>query len=128
LPARRGTWFGGRHSPTAAAAAGARRLPVHQAKRHQDQRTAGQLSQTRALAEQHERGEHPEDRDEVQRDRGSRRRDRAHREVVEQEGNGRAHHSGAEAGREVSVQDSYDDAMRIADEVLELIGRISTPR
>jgi AcrR family transcriptional regulator len=34
----------------------------------------------------------------------------------------------AEAGREVSVQDSYDDAMRIADEVLELIGRISTPR
>jgi AcrR family transcriptional regulator len=34
----------------------------------------------------------------------------------------------AEAGREVSVQDSYDDAVRLADEVLELIGRISTAR
>ncbi|MDQ1685802.1 MAG: hypothetical protein QOC82_2539 [Frankiaceae bacterium] len=34
----------------------------------------------------------------------------------------------AEAGREVSVQDSYEEAMRLADEVLELIGRISTPR
>jgi AcrR family transcriptional regulator len=33
----------------------------------------------------------------------------------------------AEAGREVSVQDSYEDAMRLADEVLELIGRISAP-
>ena len=34
----------------------------------------------------------------------------------------------AEAGREVSVQDSYDEAMRLADEILELIGRIATPR
>lgn len=34
----------------------------------------------------------------------------------------------AEAGREVSVQDSYDDAMRLADEVLELIGRIGSSR
>ena len=33
----------------------------------------------------------------------------------------------AEAGREVSVQDSYDDSVRLADEVLELIGRIATP-
>ena len=30
----------------------------------------------------------------------------------------------AEAGREVAVQDTRDDAMRLADEVLELIGRI----
>jgi AcrR family transcriptional regulator len=33
----------------------------------------------------------------------------------------------AEAGREVSVQDSYDDAIRLADEILELIGRIGAP-
>jgi AcrR family transcriptional regulator len=33
----------------------------------------------------------------------------------------------AEAGREVSVQDGIDEAMRIADEVLELIGRVATP-
>ena len=30
----------------------------------------------------------------------------------------------AEAGREVAVQDTRDDAMRLADEVLELVGRI----
>src|SRR3954462_3570277 len=30
----------------------------------------------------------------------------------------------AEAGREVAVQDPRDDAMRLADEVLELLGRI----
>jgi hypothetical protein len=34
----------------------------------------------------------------------------------------------AEAGSEVAVQDDADDAYRLADEVLELIGRISTPR
>jgi AcrR family transcriptional regulator len=34
----------------------------------------------------------------------------------------------AEAGREVSVQDAADDADRLIDEVLELIGRISLPR
>jgi len=30
----------------------------------------------------------------------------------------------AEAGREVAVQDTYDDGMRLADEVVELLGRI----
>jgi len=30
----------------------------------------------------------------------------------------------AEAGREVAVQDTYEDAMRLADEVLELLGRV----
>jgi hypothetical protein len=30
----------------------------------------------------------------------------------------------AEAGREVAVQDTREDAMRLADEVLELLGRI----
>jgi AcrR family transcriptional regulator len=34
----------------------------------------------------------------------------------------------AEAGSEVAVQDSAEDAFRLADEVVELIGRISTPR
>jgi AcrR family transcriptional regulator len=34
----------------------------------------------------------------------------------------------AEAGSEVAVQDSEDDAQRLADEVLELISRISRPR
>jgi AcrR family transcriptional regulator len=34
----------------------------------------------------------------------------------------------AEAGREVSVQDSAADADRLVDEVLELVGRISTAR
>ena len=34
----------------------------------------------------------------------------------------------AEAGSEVSVQDDADDAYRLADEVLELISRISVPR
>ena len=34
----------------------------------------------------------------------------------------------AEAGSEVSVQDSQQDAARLGDEVLELIGRISAPR
>jgi AcrR family transcriptional regulator len=34
----------------------------------------------------------------------------------------------AEAGSEVAVQDDADDAYRLADEVLELIGRISAPR
>lgn len=34
----------------------------------------------------------------------------------------------AEAGSEVAVQDCEEDADRLADEVLELIGRISTPR
>ncbi|MDQ1697978.1 MAG: hypothetical protein QOJ03_3331 [Frankiaceae bacterium] len=33
----------------------------------------------------------------------------------------------AEAGSEVAVQDSADDALRLADEVLELISRISQP-
>jgi hypothetical protein len=30
----------------------------------------------------------------------------------------------AEAGREVAVQDTFDEAMRLADEVVELLGRI----
>jgi len=34
----------------------------------------------------------------------------------------------AEAGSEVAVQDDADDAYRLADEVLELISRISAPR
>ena len=34
----------------------------------------------------------------------------------------------AEAGSEVAVQDTADDAYRLADEVLELISRISSPR
>ncbi len=34
----------------------------------------------------------------------------------------------AEAGREVSVQESEADATRLADEVLELVARIGTPR
>ena len=34
----------------------------------------------------------------------------------------------AEAGSEVAVQDDADDAYRLADDVLELIGRIGTPR
>lgn len=34
----------------------------------------------------------------------------------------------AEAGREVAVQDGTEDADRLADEVLELIGRISSAR
>src|SRR4051812_21207549 len=34
----------------------------------------------------------------------------------------------AEAGSEVAVQDGADDAYRLADEVVELIGRISRPR
>ncbi|HEU5034181.1 MAG TPA: TetR/AcrR family transcriptional regulator [Mycobacteriales bacterium] len=34
----------------------------------------------------------------------------------------------AEAGSEVAVQESEDDATRLADEVLELIGRVSAPR
>ena len=34
----------------------------------------------------------------------------------------------AEAGSEVAVQESADEAYRLADEVLELIGRISQPR
>ena len=34
----------------------------------------------------------------------------------------------AEAGSEVAVQDTAEDADRLADEVLELISRISTPR
>src|SRR3954462_11287490 len=34
----------------------------------------------------------------------------------------------AEAGSEVAVQETADDAYRLADEVLELIGRISVPR
>jgi hypothetical protein len=34
----------------------------------------------------------------------------------------------AEAGSEVAVQDTADDAHRLADEVLELISRISRPR
>src|SRR3954469_2370533 len=34
----------------------------------------------------------------------------------------------AEAGSEVAVQETADDAYRLADEVLELIARISTPR
>ncbi|HET7529497.1 MAG TPA: TetR/AcrR family transcriptional regulator [Mycobacteriales bacterium] len=34
----------------------------------------------------------------------------------------------AEAGSEVAVQDDADDAYRLADEVLELIGRITAPR
>jgi AcrR family transcriptional regulator len=33
----------------------------------------------------------------------------------------------AEAGREVTVQDTREDAMRLADEVLELLARISRP-
>src|SRR3954471_14237913 len=34
----------------------------------------------------------------------------------------------AEAGSEVAIQDDADDAYRLADEVLEMIGRISAPR
>jgi AcrR family transcriptional regulator len=34
----------------------------------------------------------------------------------------------AEAGSEVAIQDDADEAYRLADEVLELIGRISVPR
>jgi hypothetical protein len=34
----------------------------------------------------------------------------------------------AEAGSEVAVQETSDDAYRLADEVLELIARISQPR
>jgi AcrR family transcriptional regulator len=34
----------------------------------------------------------------------------------------------AEAGSEVAVQDTADDASRLADEVLELISRIAQPR
>jgi hypothetical protein len=34
----------------------------------------------------------------------------------------------AEAGSEVAVQESEDDALRLADEVIELIARISPPR
>lgn len=34
----------------------------------------------------------------------------------------------AEAGREVSVQDSAEEAYRLADEVLDLVARISSPR